>query len=298
MSATKSDSGMTLDVEPKGLIYSNTAFKVSLRLLMHSYLEKAHFSVYIVGIEKHGKDKVSKHKFFKQVVDTRVIFILPNTLINYSYPCAIDKPLPSSFEYTDLKQHVKGSIHYEVRAKIKTKDNKRLVKKFVVIRYCSYANYELVNTFSKQLLNEKIRFDIELDKEMYRADERILCKCKITKRVWDMCTGLSKAVVRCKLRQVLTIRESVLHFFNRSNEYTKDLLEIQYTAKGRPEYLDQNTVEFPIYIDLKVTSLAVAIEGSTKGEHLENSYSLLFDLRLEDAGERAEFVIPLLITAT
>eukprot|EP00826_Nyctotherus_ovalis_P010910 TRINITY_DN12848_c0_g2_i1.p1 TRINITY_DN12848_c0_g2~~TRINITY_DN12848_c0_g2_i1.p1 ORF type:complete len:298 (-),score=64.44 TRINITY_DN12848_c0_g2_i1:133-1026(-) len=297
MHEAKSNTTIDLQIDPKGLIYSNTPFKVTLSLQMQSHLEKSHLSLYILGIEEYTKERLSKCKFYREVIEEKVVSILPNTMMSYMYPYEIERQLPSSFGFSGTG--VSGSIRYEVRAKVKTRNGTRIAKKCVDIVYCSYDRYYGLNTiFSKEAFNETIRLDVKLDKEMYRADEKILCKCRITKRVWDMCTGLSKALVRCKLRQTLTIKESVFHFFNRSNEYTKDLLEIQYTAKGRPEYLNQNTIEFPIYIDLKVTSLAVAIEGSTKGEHLENSYSLLFDLRLEDAGEKAEFVIPLLITAT
>jgi len=301
MNTIQSNSGISLRIEPKGPIYSNTSFKVSLSFLMTSYIEKANFSVYIVGIEEYGKDKVNRHKFFKQIIVEKCISILPNTSVNYNYPCAIDKQgLPSSFEYNNLKEKVKGSIYYEVRARIKTKDNKKLYKELVVLPYCSYSYYDIKKNFSKEFFNEKIKMNVELDKEIYRADEKIECKCKVTKQVWDMCTNLSKVRISCKFRQTLTIKESLFRFFSKSTEYIKDLLEIQYASKVRPDYADQNAIEFPICIDLKVTSLAVAIKGSTKGDHLENSYSLLFDLRLEDSAEHNEkvgFVIPLHITA-
>ena len=90
-----------------------------------------------------------------------------------------------------------------------------------------------------------------------------------------------------------------MYLFKNSIKFKKDLVEIQYSSNGRPEQFSKDCLDFPVWIDLSVIGLVNSIEGSARGEHIENSYSLLFDIKEMESGDpnvNDELFIPLLIT--
>eukprot|EP00826_Nyctotherus_ovalis_P043310 TRINITY_DN4547_c0_g1_i1.p1 TRINITY_DN4547_c0_g1~~TRINITY_DN4547_c0_g1_i1.p1 ORF type:complete len:301 (+),score=33.84 TRINITY_DN4547_c0_g1_i1:141-1043(+) len=299
MKVAPADSNITIDVSPRDSTYCD--LDIALGIQMKGHFANANLSALVTGTERYkcNQNKEVKYTFYRRSIDERVITILPDTLINHKYFHSFaNTKHPSSFTYTNFDKEVTASIQYKLKVTITNRNEKLLFKKSIALPYCAYEDFNAKASFTHTLFQETITFRVKLDNEKYKANERILCKCNVTKPVWDICTDLSKLTMHCKLRQTLTFTEPTLYLFNNSVSHMNDLVDIEYRVSAIPDYLDPSVAEFPVWIDLEAVDLVSGLGTATKGEYLKNEYSLVFEVKMEDGRTRVEsFSIPLLIKA-
>ena len=105
---------VNINTVPNARIYSNSNFKIIVSVGATSYFEKIKFVICIIGFELYQKEspKTNKKKFFKQKIDEKVISIMPNSQMKYTYPFSLDKPkLPSSFISLILSQKFREAFN-------------------------------------------------------------------------------------------------------------------------------------------------------------------------------------------
>eukprot|EP01022_Parablepharisma_sp_SALTPOND_P022138 TRINITY_DN4442_c0_g1_i1.p2 TRINITY_DN4442_c0_g1~~TRINITY_DN4442_c0_g1_i1.p2 ORF type:complete len:395 (-),score=12.60 TRINITY_DN4442_c0_g1_i1:1136-2248(-) len=286
--------------EPKGCIYANTSFSLILNVCTKERLEEVKLSVYIFGTEKYSKNqKGYKYVFCKEKVESRLLSLAGRSHTTYLFPFTfVSKAYPSSFHYYDPAKEIKAKIYYKAKARITDKKSAVLLESSTTLPYCSYDLLGLETNFVQKMCGGKLRLSISLAKEIYRTDEVIVGKCKLSK--CEASTDLTQAKVYCKLEQILFINDASLLFLGSGTKINKELTVVQYKAKGRPEFLGTESIEFPIVFDLKAVSLANSLGAVTKGKYVENKYQIIVAAQLDNEQNMlaAEALyIPLLITS-
>lgn len=282
MKVAPSDSYITLSITPKDNITSE--LYITLSIQMKGYFQDAQLSICLLGVEKYeGQDKNIKYVFYERSIESKTITIHPDKLVEYKYlHCFGQCKLPSSFTYNDPFESISASIQYKLKVRITNRSEKLLFKKSMNVPYYTNTTCIPITSFTQTLFQNTITCNINLNNSVYKPNDFILSKCHVTKPVWDIYTNLAKLKIHCKLKQTIIFKERVWQLFNSYTKHDSDLVEVEYAIDEIPEYLDQSVWEFPIWIDLEVINMANILGSTTSSRHIENKYSLVFDVRLED----------------